>query len=295
MFNFYPYQENRMVFYEKLCHHFPFLQKEIIGKSLLNREIPAFTLGNSKSRVVLAGAFHGSEWLTINILLHFLWDLCRSLQYGCTVAGLKLKHPLNKRGISIIPCVNPDGVEINLKGFSAAKNYSSFVESITSSTCKWQANAAGVDLNHNFPAQWDKIHLEEEKLGITSPWYTRYGGKHPASEPETIAVMNYCLKNNFDLAYAFHSQGREIYWSFGNNTPKASLTLARLFSKTCGYKISTPPEIANGGGFKDWFIEKFQKPAFTFEIGKGENPLPLTDCNREYQILLKTLCLTTIV
>jgi g-D-glutamyl-meso-diaminopimelate peptidase len=295
MFNFYPYEENRNSFYKKLTDNFPFIKKEVIGKSLVGREISAFTLGNKESRVIVAGAFHGSEWLTINILLHFLWDLCCSCKYSSDISGLKLKDYINGRGISIVPCVNPDGVEINLKGFSSAKGYSTMIESISPSSCRWQANARGVDINHNFPANWEKIHQLEKKAGITSPAPTRYGGKLPASEPETLALMNYCIKNDFQRCYAFHSQGREIYYSFGNNTPKSSKTLGRLFANSCGYKLASPPDIANGGGFKDWFIEKFHKPAFTFEVGKGENPLPLTDCDREYKILLKALCLTVIV
>lgn len=81
--------------------------------------------------------------------------------------------------------------------------------------------------------------------------------------------MNYCIKQNFSRCYAFHSQGREIYYTFGDETPKDSKTMARLLARTCNYKLSTPPSIADGGGFKDWFIHRFNKPGFTFEIGKG--------------------------
>ena len=107
--------------------------------------------------------------------------------------------------------------------------------------------------------------------------------------------MNYCIKQNFSRCYAFHSQGREIYYTFGDETPKDSKTMARLLARTCNYKLSTPPSIADGGGFKDWFIRRFNKPGFTFEIGKGENPLPLSDLEEEYKILQKALCLAVII
>lgn len=295
MFNFYPYEDNRNKFYSGLKKDFPFIYKETIGVSLTGREIPGFTLGNRDDSVIFAGAFHGSEWLTINILLRFLRDLCRCISLGEDIGGIKLRERLKQRGALFIPCVNPDGVEINLKGFSAAGEYSRMIESISAATCKWQANAGGVDINHNFPANWEHIRRLEEESGINSPAPTRYGGKAPGSEPETRAIMNCCIERDFARGYAFHSQGREIYYSFGKNTPKASLTMARLFSRCCGYKISSPPKIADGGGFKDWFIEKFHRPAFTFEIGKGENPLPLSDGDREYELLKKALCLTIIV
>lgn len=38
-----------------------------------------------------------------------------------------------------------------------------------------------------------------------------------------------------------------------------------------------PTGIADGGGFKDWFISEFCRPGFTIELGLGKNPLPAAD------------------
>lgn len=295
MFGFYPNERNRTAFYQSVADEFPFVKKEVIGTSLVGREIASFTVGNLDKRVIIAAAFHGSEWLTANIALHFLWDLCCCIKNSEPIGGLHLGSRLKKRGISIVPCVNPDGVEINLSGADSAGRYSALINSLTHEPYRWQANARGVDLNHNFPANWEVIHRREQDMGITKPSSTRYGGERPASEPETVALMNYINENNFTRAYALHSQGREIYYSFGKNTPKPSNTMSRVLSIASGYKTAKPPLIADGGGFKDWFIEKFHQPGFTFEIGVGENPLPLTDESREYAQLLKALCLTTII
>lgn len=295
MFNFYPYTENREKFCKTLMDSFPFIKKETIGKSLVGRNLEAFTIGNKSKRIIMVGGVHGSEFLTINLLFNFLWDLCLSYRDGSDVAGIKMKRYLNRRGVTFLPCLNPDGTDINLLGFSSSKGYAKLVEYICPHTCNWQANARGVDLNHNFPANWEVIHHQEEVLGICSPSNTRYGGKSPSSEPETISIMNYIISNDFGRCYAFHSQGREIYYDFGEHTPKDSPTIARLLCKTSGYTLSTPPEIADGGGLKDWFIERFHRPGFTFEIGKGVNPLPLSDLEEEYKILQKTLCLAVIV
>ncbi len=278
MFNVFPTENARQKFSEKLQGTFPFLKREVMGTTAKNRPIDCYTLGNPRSRIIMVGGVHGSEYLTINLLLQFLYDLCLSYSLSTCVAGMKMKRFLHRRGVSIVPVLNPDGTEISLR-----------------KSIKWQANACGVDINHNFPAKWEIIHKRERAMGITAPCSTRYGGKTPANQRETIAIMNYCIKNNFQRCYAFHSQGRELYYSFGEHTPKESPTMARLLSKTSGYTISAPTEIADGAGLKDWFIEKFQKPAFTFEIGKGENPLPLTDFKREYGILQKTLCMCLII
>ncbi len=81
---------------------------------------------------------------------------------------------------------------------------------------------------------------------------------------------------------ALHSQGREIYWDFGKNTPKCCLVLAEKMAKVSGYKVANPEPIATGGGFKDWFIERFHRWGFTVEMGIGKNPLPLSDFESEY-------------
>ena len=159
----------------------------------------------------------------------------------------------------------------------------------------WQANARGVDINHNFNAGWNELKNRELSMNIKAPSATRFGGNAPESEPETKALTNLCKRNNFDRAIAFHSQGREIYCSFGKHTPVMSFRLASVLSQASGYNISVPEDIATGGGFKDWFIEKFRRPALTIEMGKGKNPLPLSDFEPEYKIMLNMLCLGVIV
>ena len=60
-------------------------------------------------------------------------------------------------------------------------------------------------------------------------------------------------------------------------------------SSLSGYKVSQPSGIAVGGGFKDWFIEHFHRPAFTIEVGKGKNPLSMTVFESEYKKVDKML------
>ncbi len=295
MFIFYPDKENRKIFLTNLQRKFPFVKEEIIGKSLLGEPIPSLTIGNCRKKILMAGGVHGSEYLTIALLLNFLYDLCLSLKEGKSVAGIKMRRYLCRRGVSFVPVINPDGTEISINGFSSAGKYGPFLKELCSNHIYWKANACGVDINHNFPANWEAVHKREIEMGIDGPACTRYGGCSPANQRETIAIMNHCIKNNFSRCYAFHSQGREIYYRFGDKTPKESLAIARLLANTSKYKISAPPEIADGAGLKDWFIERFQKPGFTFEIGQGQNPLPLEDLKGEYSRLLKTLCLCVIV
>lgn len=120
MFNFYPHTKSREEFENRLIKEFPFIKKETIGKSLVNRNIEAFTIGNKNKKIIMVGGVHGSEYLTINLLYKFLWQLGCSYRDGSEVAGIKMKRYLHRRGVTIIPCVNPDGTDINLLGSSSA-------------------------------------------------------------------------------------------------------------------------------------------------------------------------------
>lgn len=287
---FLPDVQNRQEKENELIQTFPFLKRKQVGNSLLNRPIYAYTLGNPQTQTLFAGAFHGMEWLTSLILLQFLEHCSLSVQKHQCMNGCDLYRILLQKGVTVIPCINPDGVEIQLHGSETAKPFKSLIDRITKDTSKWQANARGVDLNHNFDAGWQELKALERKNHFTKPNTTRYGGENPESEPEVRMLVNFCKENQFCRAFAFHSQGREIYWNFGPNTPKESFELANQLGAVSGYQVSKPEGLAVGGGFKDWFIQYFKRPGFTIEIGLGENPLPLTDFSEEYPRLFPLLC-----
>lgn len=263
--------------YEKyLLNKYSKIKKCVIGKSTLGRDIVAYTLG--KEGVLVCGAFHGMERVTSAILYKFLDDMCES---GEDV------------NLTVVPMINPDGVEISINGVDTAGKYKSLVENCLRRASmphtKWQANARGVDINHNFDAGYETVKNLEREMGITAPAHARYGGMHAESESETKALCDFCRNNNVDTAVALHTQGREIYYDFGVHTPKYSRALADELSALSGYEVSHPQGIAVGGGFKDWFIEHFKRVAFTFECGIGENPLPPQTLYTEYSRVSKML------
>lgn len=273
-----------------------FLTRETIGESRCARPIDLICLGNRKKQVLLAGAFHGMEWITTFVLLRFLDEVCTAIKEGKSICGVRIGTFLNMRGLALIPCVNPDGVEIQINGAEAAGEYKALVNTACGGdTTHWQANAAGVDINHNFNADWEELHKSEQKNGITSPSPTRYGGKYPECEPESRTIASYCRAGNITHAIAFHSQGEEIYWSFGDYTDKEAYQIAKALSYTSGYTVSEPEGLAVGGGFKDWFVQKFRRPAFTIELGKGTNPLPITDLDSIYDKVKEMLVLSLVM
>lgn len=244
-----------------------------IGKSLCGRSLHLFRIGSGEKKVLYAGAFHGLEWITAAMLTHFSRRLCQAQESGLTVYGIPVQPLLKEISFYCIPMVNPDGVQISLCGEQTAGKYSSIS---TGKTHQWQANARGVDINHNFDAGWHVLHQMEQNAGITGPGPTRYGGAFPESEPETSALTALCREIPFELVMAFHTQGEEIYWQYGEHTPNVSKFMAEELAHISGYHAAFPEPMASFGGFKDWFIETFRRPGFTIEAGKGKNPLPFS-------------------
>lgn len=260
----------------KLSEKYPFVSKFTVGKSVLGRDIEGLKIGCTENAVLFAGAFHAQEWMTALLLLRFSELFCEALESGEPLAGMDCRKALLGRGIVIVPAVNPDGIEIALEGTAAALDLSGEVKRISGGdVSKWNANARGVDLNHNYNAGWHILRQLEISAGIDGPSPGKYGGAYPESEPETQAMVALCEKYQFRHILAFHSQGEEIYWKYGVRTPSKSSLMANVLATSCGYAVASPQGLASHGGFKDWFIEKYGRPGFTIEIGRGENPLPI--------------------
>lgn len=291
----FDYNHNRNFIY-KLRKDYPFAEYAVIGRSLSGRAIFSLSIGTGDTKVLYAGGFHGQEWLTSLILFKFFENLCDAYNTDSTISALKMPSCLEGRKLTIIPCVNPDGIEIAQHGSAAANAYQPLVDKIANGDfSNWNANSRGVDINHNFDAGWEELREIEKKNGILGPSPRQYGGSAPESEPETSALVRLCKSAEFHHAFAIHSQGEEIYWQYGENTPPESLMMARILSASSGYTLVSNEGLSSHGGFKDWFIEEMNQPAFTIEIGKGKNPLPVSLFDEIYEHLEEMLILGAIM
>ena len=280
----------------EICKKYPFLKSIKIGSSCMGRDITALKIGGFNDYVLFCAAFHGSEHITTNILLMFIEQLCFALENDRSLAGLNVRKALGGRGVIFVPRVNPDGCEISVHGKAACGVLAEKIAKL----CKndfthWNANLRGVDINHNFSAGWEKLHKLEMQNGIYGPSPTRFGGFSPESEPETLALCELCRKNNIHHVMALHTQGEVIYWSYGENMPKNSRKMAEIMATASSYALDAPIGLAVGGGFKDWFISEFNRPGFTVEIGKGENPLDIKTAEQLYLQTRELLMLCAIM
>ncbi len=281
---------------DAVCCRNPELRQRSIGKSCAGRDIIAINLNHAQEYVLFAAAFHGSEHITSNVLLMFMEEFAYAYSNNKFLAGINVKKALGDRGIIFVPLVNPDGCEISIHGEAACGKDVIRIKRLCDGKFEnWNANRRGVDINHNFDAGWRKLHNLERNMGILGPASTRYGGPYPHSEPETLALTELCKQNNIHHAIALHSQGEVIYWSYNGLEDPRSKQMAEIMATTSGYALDVPVSLATGGGFKDWFIEKYLRPAFTVEIGRGKNPLPITDAAKIYSDIREMLTICCIM
>ena len=262
----------------RLAERYPFISVTFLGTSLLGRSIPLVSIGKEGAPSVLyVAAHHGMEWICTAALLRFIDDVSSAYEKGKKVFGISAKVLFETRLIQIIPMLNPDGVELQINGLGDDTLLSERLIGMNGGENfeKWQANARGVDLNHNYDAGFYEYKKLEKEAGILSGCATRFSGEFPESEPETGALCNYVRWNkNIKGALTLHTQGEEIYCSAKDDMERKCRNVGKLLEKFTGYKLSVPENMASYGGMTDWMVEKMKIPSFTLECGKGENPLP---------------------
>jgi len=265
---------------EKLLNAYPFLQSSAIGHSVLGDEIPEILIGKGTKRIHYNGSFHANEWITTPIILTFLNDYLLSLTNQNTIRGISTFPLYQQTSLSIVPMVNPDGVNLVIQGppeDEALRNQLINWNNGSNNFSDWKANIHGVDLNDQFPAKWELESARNPK----TPGPRDYGGERPLSEPESIAMADLTRKRDFARVLAFHTQGRVIYWGFEDLEPPESKILVNEFSRVSGYE---PIKSAGSyAGYKDWFIQDWRRPGFTVELGSGTNPLPISQFDDIYE------------
>ena len=237
---------------EREATWFPF------GQSILGTSLLCAKRGAGTPVLLFVGAHHGMEHITGNLLYAFLAE--RELPRGTYY---------------VVPCLNPDGVELELTGALSPLLAERQLRMNGGSRdfSRWQANARGVDLNHNYPTGFDAYRSIECSLGITGGAPTRYSGEYPLSEPETQALMGLIEILNPDAVLTLHTQGREIF--FGADPCRRARLWGQLLARRVGYRVGSPSGAAAYGGLTDTLAER-EVPALTVECGYGTNPMPLS-------------------
>ena len=190
-----------------------------IGKSVQGRPLQVYRFGTGPiERLITAGMHGGNEYNTVELADQLITYISKNPNV----------IPANVT-LYILEDINPDGV-------ARAHNYLG------------RANANLVDLNRNWPANWQKDWPR------TGCWTTTYvtGGSGPASEPETKALMAFIQSQHFDGLINYHSAALGIFPG-GIPISDASRSLAQAVANVTTYHY---PALDTGcdytGGMVDW-------------------------------------------
>ena len=264
------------------------VRTELVGITAYDRPIRAMILGTGPRRVLYSAAHHANEWITAPILLKFAEDLLSAVQTGSPIGGMDASELLEKVTFYLVPMVNPDGVDLvtgaisqNSGQYTAAVQLAQGYPTIPFPD-GWKANLLGVDLNLNYPAGWLQARENKFLQGYTSPGPRDYVGAAPLDQRETRALAEYTEDVNPELVLAYHTQGEVIYWQFMDILVPGAQELGQQLAQVSGYSLEETPFASAFAGYKDWFIKAFRRPGYTVEVGRGVNPLPLSQFEAIY-------------
>ncbi|MEW6203324.1 MAG: M14 family zinc carboxypeptidase [bacterium] len=232
-----------------------------IGKSVRGRIIYCLRIGEdspAKRGVLYLSIVHSMEFIGGDLSLAIIrWFLDKKNKEE----SLRIIARCNAY---FIPVVNPDGYQraVDKRG----KPGIFFV----------RKNAAGVDLNRNFPVGFSRIGFNPA-VSSGLRFMPVYRGPMPFSEPETRAIKNFVESISLRASISFHSPGRYIGYPYCYKKSRCPdrdelhrLAMAMraqqpYFKYRAGQEYNYYPTT---GDLDDWLYEEFGVFAFIMEIGR---------------------------
>lgn len=255
---------------EELMKEFPFLHTEIQGRSALGRGIFSFSIGKSSNSALAVGGFYGTDFLSSLLLMLFTERLCRCVKYGSQMCGTDVKKALSQVGITIIPCINPDGREIAIKGFESAKNLCSYLSDISPEGYEnWNANAFGTDISRNFSKGWSQYRRREYENGCAVPSAAGCSGEYAESEAETRVLTRLCRLKSFTRCISLSHGKNKLCHYASEDTPAASTMMGKILADSASCIFTQGYYTDGDATFGRWFSEEFSRPAFSLGFEGG--------------------------
>ena len=274
---------------QAITARYPFCRSELLALSAFNRPIRTLVIGNGPRKVLYSAAYHANEWITTPVILKFIEEFAQALESGGQIGGVDAQMLADAVTIYTVPMVNPDGVDLvtgaiqpgQLQYESAAALAERYPDIPFPNG--WKANLLGVDLNLQYPAGWLQAREIKFSQGYTRPGPRDFVGRAPLTQLEARAMAGYTEAIDPELVLAYHTQGRVIYWQFGDIEVPGARELGERLAQVSGYTLEDTPYESSFAGYKDWFIKVFRRPGYTVEVGEGENPLPISQFDQIYQ------------
>ena len=279
---------------------YPFLEAGEFGRSVMGKPLWRLRLGSGENRVLYNATHHANEWICTPLLLKFAEDLAAAFAANGTLYDRSAAELLDYAQITLVPAVNPDGLDLVTgelqqgEFYRGAGNIAKLWPDIPFPG-GWKANIRGTDLNLQYPAGWEQAKEIKYALGVRGPAPQDYVGSAPLSAPESRALYDYTLALSPRLTLSWHTQGEEIYWRYGECEPENARTIGELFARLSGYTLTDPAADSGNAGYKDWFIQNFDRPGYTVEAGLGTNPLLMSAFDAIYEKILPILVYGALV
>lgn len=277
--NPFAYHVNQFIYH--LARRYPLLLCiEQIGKSPQGTPLLMVKLGCGPTTILIQATHHAREAITTILLLDQLQYLLKLFKKHGTIKDICICQLLKQVTFIFVPLVNPDGANLVLNGKgSISKAYQDKLYLQVSSFSNWKANIRGVDLNENYPTKFPSNAL------TSIPGAQGYPGPYSFSEPETLALKALTERYCFDGTLSYHSSGEDIYWYYHQTGEQRDLAIARIIAQETGYNLISKTDSVLGSGFKDWFIETYQKPGLTLEVSPYIGPQKVPAIN--YPLIFK--------
>lgn len=256
----------------ELKKRYPFLEIGSAGSSVIGRNLYYIRLGRGKRQIFINCTHHADEWITTVLAMKFIEDFLKAYATGVRMGSCEPAKVWSRSSVYIMPMVNPDGVELVINGISCNDPYYSRVIQYNRGSADfsgWGANINGVDLNHNYDADWEITKKREAKYHINGPSRRRYSGPGPESEPEAKAVVSFARSHDFKLTLSYHAGRGQILWTFNSHKPSGSEHIGEMLKAASGYFLAEPGSFMSNSGFKDWFIKEYERPSFVVEVSSS--------------------------
>lgn len=226
-----------------------------IGKSLEGRDIWALKISDSaeieearEPAILFNSMHHAREVMGPEVAIDIIDYLT-----GKYDTDEKVTSWVNNNEIWIIPMFNVDG---NQKVWDSSPMWR-----------KNTRNGHGVDINRNYPGSWNTCNGSSSNKNAQD-----YRGPTPASEPETVAMMNFVSEITPVFNISYHSYSELVLFPYGCSPLKAENDVISSLGKEMGtllkYKAGTPWELlynADGGDI-DWMYMEHQVIPYVIEV-----------------------------
>ena len=223
------------------------------------------SLEEDEPKILYTALHHAREPNSLSQMIFYLWYLLENYNLDPTVTKI-----VDETQMYFVPCVNPDGYMLNEQNNPAGGGL-------------WRKNAwkdtlgalKGVDLNRNYGFFWGFDNFGSSN----NPNSQTYRGAAGFSEPETQAIRQFCLDNDFKIAQNYHTFGNYLIHPWGYNDSitaedKLFKTIGNVMNRENKFFMGTGTETVGyvvNGDSDDWMYgevgEKAKIYAYTPEVG----------------------------